>query len=59
MTARMPHPNVGDPMRRVDVFAYVIDAAMDGGRRHFGAAVPVPGDWWILLCKDAVCGRPN
>ena len=46
-------------MRRVDVFAYVIDAAMDGGRRHFGAAVPVPGDWWILLCKDAVCGRPN
>lgn len=46
-------------MRRVDVFAWVCDQAMDGGRRHFGASVWVPADWWLLICKDAVSVRPN
>jgi len=38
---------------------WMFDGAIDGGRRWYGAAVPVSGDWWTLICRDAMTVRPN
>ena len=46
-------------MTRDEIEEWVYDQALAGGRRHWGAAVPVSGDWWALMCKDALTVRPN
>lgn len=44
---------------RMEMKAWQHNQMMDGGRRHFGAAVQVDADWWYLICKDALSVRPN
>jgi hypothetical protein len=51
--------DTADPFDADRLIEWQCDGALDGGRRWFGAAVPVPADWWLLLCKDAMTVRPN